>query len=385
MISLSNIGANNNTYVDGNDGANVATYATRQVLNEGDTIDVANIVSNRTVAEQGSQFQLYKTEHHPYMVWDPYENGLVVDEINGYRVKAFSMPDYLTGWKTNPPTIMTSTLTPALISLADENGNINFYGIWATTRLVRVIVYIPENPTPAPSITYNVQLTSNGSYTGLHPLTDNYKSIRDAGTSEDNYLSYCNNNTTLPEYGVGDGCPYNSYVTYFGVKNGESLEMFIPTNVGTGRDAYIPYYDTSTTPYRYYCCIAESLVRKEQKPMSYFHHEELVYYTINRVDGWRLTLPSVTSDLTIFVPLMTRPNCYVSVTASPSNGGTVSGSGYYVSGYSCTVTATPNTGYTFSAWILNGNEITNNSTYTFTVTQPTNTMVAVFIVETTPV
>ena len=58
----------------------------------------------------------------------------------------------------------------------------------------------------------------------------------------------------------------------------------------------------------------------------------------------------------------------ITATANPSQGGTVSGAGTYYSGQSCTLTATPNTGYEFLGWKLNGNVVSTEPSYTFTVT-----------------
>ncbi len=57
----------------------------------------------------------------------------------------------------------------------------------------------------------------------------------------------------------------------------------------------------------------------------------------------------------------------VSASASPSNGGTVSGAGSYASGATCTLTATPATGYEFTKWTKNGTQVSTNATYSFTV------------------
>ena len=61
-------------------------------------------------------------------------------------------------------------------------------------------------------------------------------------------------------------------------------------------------------------------------------------------------------------------NYTVTVTANPQEYGTVSGggSGYYL-GQSCTVTATPNEGYCFLNWKINGTVVSNDATYTFPV------------------
>jgi hypothetical protein len=58
----------------------------------------------------------------------------------------------------------------------------------------------------------------------------------------------------------------------------------------------------------------------------------------------------------------------VTVTASPEEGGTVTGAGTYYESFGCTLTATPNAHYSFGGWQLDGNIISNENPYTFTVT-----------------
>lgn len=58
----------------------------------------------------------------------------------------------------------------------------------------------------------------------------------------------------------------------------------------------------------------------------------------------------------------------ITATANPTTGGSVSGSGSYSYGSSCTLTATANSGYTFINWTENGNVVSTNANYTFTVT-----------------
>ena len=71
------------------------------------------------------------------------------------------------------------------------------------------------------------------------------------------------------------------------------------------------------------------------------------------------------------------PNYTISVSSDPSNGGMVTGGGTYQQGQSCTVTATVNSGYSFSNWTENGNQVSTNSSYTFTVNS-NRTLVANF-------
>ena len=72
------------------------------------------------------------------------------------------------------------------------------------------------------------------------------------------------------------------------------------------------------------------------------------------------------------------PQSYtVSVSANPVEGGTVSGGGTFTEGQSCTVIATANEGYAFSNWAENGNEVSTNASFTFTVNE-NRTLVANF-------
>ena len=59
----------------------------------------------------------------------------------------------------------------------------------------------------------------------------------------------------------------------------------------------------------------------------------------------------------------------ITANASPTAGGTVSGGGTYYSGQNCTLTATPNTGYTFTNWKKGNTVVSTNATYTFEVTE----------------
>ena len=73
----------------------------------------------------------------------------------------------------------------------------------------------------------------------------------------------------------------------------------------------------------------------------------------------------------------------ITVTANPSQGGTVTGGGTYNSGQSCTVSATANTGYTFTNWTENGNVVSTNASYTFNV-EGNRSLVANFEANTIP-
>ena len=64
-----------------------------------------------------------------------------------------------------------------------------------------------------------------------------------------------------------------------------------------------------------------------------------------------------------------EPLYYITASSDPVVGGTVSGAGCYGANAECTLTATPNTHYTFSNWTKDGTVVSTNPTYTFTVTE----------------
>ena len=63
---------------------------------------------------------------------------------------------------------------------------------------------------------------------------------------------------------------------------------------------------------------------------------------------------------------------YVATNSNPSNGGTTSGGGLYTYGETCTVVATPATGYEFINWTENGGVVSTEASYSFTVTNGHN-------------
>ena len=62
----------------------------------------------------------------------------------------------------------------------------------------------------------------------------------------------------------------------------------------------------------------------------------------------------------------------ITLTSNPAGAGTLTGGGYYGQGQTCTITATPNDGYAFVKWTLNGATVSYLSTYTFEVTGEAN-------------
>ena len=60
---------------------------------------------------------------------------------------------------------------------------------------------------------------------------------------------------------------------------------------------------------------------------------------------------------------------HITVAANPTEGGTVTGGGYYLEDATATITATANTNYEFINWTKDNEVVSTNATYTFTVTE----------------
>lgn len=57
----------------------------------------------------------------------------------------------------------------------------------------------------------------------------------------------------------------------------------------------------------------------------------------------------------------------ITASANPAEGGTITGAGTYDHFSTCTLTATPNTGYAFQSWSVAGEVVSTDNPYTFTV------------------
>lgn len=68
-----------------------------------------------------------------------------------------------------------------------------------------------------------------------------------------------------------------------------------------------------------------------------------------------------------FVHETPTPTHEITVTANPAEGGEVTGGGIYDEGDGVTLTATPNEGYTFTNWTLNGEEVSTEASIDITV------------------
>jgi hypothetical protein len=92
-----------------------------------------------------------------------------------------------------------------------------------------------------------------------------------------------------------------------------------------------------------------------------------------------VTAADKTTAQTYTINFMVSGQAYyiVSGSVNPAGAGSISGSGSYAAGDSVTVTATPNSGYTFANWTVGGNTV-SGSVYSFTMPASDVSLVANF-------
>lgn len=98
------------------------------------------------------------------------------------------------------------------------------------------------------------------------------------------------------------------------------------------------------------------------------------------VESNLIVIKGITSD---YGEIQLKTIYNIKVQPSSTLGGSTTGEENYVNGAPVTVTATPNTGYKFTGWKENGQTVSEDSSYTFTVSGDRN-LVAVFEEEADP-
>jgi hypothetical protein len=123
-----------------------------------------------------------------------------------------------------------------------------------------------------------------------------------------------------------------------------------------------------------------------QLPISVFYQTPVDLHGLgldsNVIDSISFTIPANTGSTGIFAVSGTaipfNGNYNLNVVASPLIGGSVTGGGSYPAGTTNTVTATPDEGYVFGNWTVNGNVVSASTNYTFAL-NGNETVVANFL------
>lgn len=81
---------------------------------------------------------------------------------------------------------------------------------------------------------------------------------------------------------------------------------------------------------------------------------------------------TVNDDRTLVAHFQALPTYTITTSSNPTEGGTTSGGGTFPQGQSCSVHATPNSGYNFVNWTEDGTIVSTNANYVFYATRNRN-------------
>ena len=147
------------------------------------------------------------------------------------------------------------------------------------------------------------------------------------GNNGQYYISY--NGRYLARSSYGSSLTWGTSTSQYGRWYINSNGIYVTRNTNT----YYLYYDTSSKSFK--------LSTTQQNNINFY------------VQGDCPVVPSYT----------------IAATANPNGGGIIEGADVYFQGETCTLTATANQGYTFINWTKNGNEVSTDASYSFTVTE----------------
>ena len=144
-----------------------------------------------------------------------------------------------------------------------------------------------------------------------------------------------------------------AYIAHFQLNSYEITATANPTAGGT--------IEGAGTYYHFETCTLTATESEGYTFINWTRNGEVVATT--------LSFNFTVSEAASFVANFQLNSYEIAVIASPTIGGTVTGEGTYNHFQTCTLTATASEGYTFINWTKNGNIVSTNPTYGFTVTE----------------
>lgn len=390
----------------------VPGVTTASVTNIGNTTATGggNVVSNggATVTERGI---CWSTSHDPTISGSHANSGTGTGEFTvsmtnltpntTYYVRAYAINNQGTayGEEVNFKTSLTPTYTVAVSASPSNGGSVAGGGTYeqgqsCTIRATAATGYNFQKWTENGS-----QVSTNAAYTFTVSANRNLVAVFQAGSYTISASASPSSGGTISgagSYNYGQNCTLRatpatgysfvkwtknntqvstnasytfavtasaSYVAHFDQQSYNISLSASPSNGGTVSGGGVHYYGQA--------CTVRAVANSGYTFTNWTENGSVVSTNAN----YNFT---VTGNRTLVAHFTSNPQNYtISVSANPSNGGSVSGGGTYQQGQSCTVHATANSGYTFTNWTENGNVVSANANYTFTVTG-NRTLVAQF-------
>ena len=347
-------------YVSNENGGNIPDT---QIVTTGTEVEDAFISHTIDVAENasGTVYRRFGVANHNY-----YTNDRVAYFVeNGNSSQ--NLPQYLTGWQLRDGTAFNEVGTIVDSSFIEtyfpHSSNLNLYAVWGNTKFLRVIIS-----------SFDAQITPSGhfittiseptsydepSLAANNRLSPKFKRVVDYSNISGHLGLKCDgNNVNAAEVGSGHGCPFvvngSMCPTYFGVKSGNTPTISIQIT----NSNYIPQYTAGATNSYYGVICQEGLSR------DYFTKGETIQLTTLDNTVWTATIPNMSSDKTVFIPLQQKPLITAIVgsqsttgrveitdtTTAPSVITNIQKSVMKFPGERCTLWASPLAGNSFEGW-----------------------------------
>lgn len=276
-------------------------------------------------------------------------DGSWVQNIGIYECNEGLGPDY---YYTNGLDF-TGTITAEpgvyLMELAyQEQGSTSWYYAGASNYQNPVFVYVL--PTPVYADPYEPNNSTNLAYTLPITFSGNTATINTTGSN-------LHNSSDVDYYKINLPSGYDYSIT---------SRLHDSYNSGNGNtytvDGVFAYSTDGTTWSDFYDDVMSGNISVIDGGTLYFY---VLPYFEGSIGTYLLSMSISRSQH--------APDTYqISATASPSNGGSVSGAGTYAQGTTCTLNATANANYSFTNWTENGTQVSTNASYSFTVTSNRN-------------
>ena len=385
---------------------------------------VANPENGGTVAGEGKYIPgmtctvtASSSGEYTFMYWT--ENGSVVSNNSSYSFTVATDRNLVANFSL--PLSISVSANPMEGGTVSGTGEYD-YGTTATVTATANEGYVflrwTLNGSPVSGLsTYNFTVTSNAQYVAEFQLVSNGIAIGDAALSNYYLPSYSYYNYTLSQQiytsdEIGTACEissisffntsaqksrtYTIYMAHTDKSTFENTNDWIPVTeadmVFTGSvtmrnnnwttivfNTPFSYNGTSNlalivddnTGYWDYSNMTCRVFNTEGSQAIRVYNDDTNYnpYDPSEYNG---TLMSVKNQIILGLPY------YITATANPTDYGSVSGAGAYSQGATCTLTATPNTGYYFLNWTEDGTAVSYDATYSFTVNGDRN-LVANFV------
>ncbi len=205
---------------------------------------------------------------------------------------------------------------------------------------------------------YDVTLTITGPTGNTHSVTkENYIHVSESILMQNGTVTICSGlfyDSGGPTSNYANNLNYT--MTFYPETEGAMMSVsFSQFNTESGYDYLYIYDGTSTT--------ATQIGRYDgsTSPGMVFATNGAGALTFRFTSDSGVNAAGWVATVSCFVPAPVN----ITVSANPSNGGTVSGGGEFAFGETCTVTATTNTGYTFTGWTENGIVVSGDLSYSF--------------------